>query len=392
MPDLARQEPMGLYVHWPFCLAKCPYCDFNSHVREKVDHARWRKALVAELKYFAARTPGRTLSSIFFGGGTPSLMEPATVGAVIDEALRNWSVTDDLEITLEANPTSVEAGKFAGFRTAGVNRVSLGVQALRDDALKALGREHSVTEALAAVQLAHRHFNRVSFDLIYARQHQTLAAWEAELAEALELAAGHLSLYQLTIEEGTAFWNAHRRGKLKIPDEDLAADLYQMTSEMTESAGYRAYEISNYARAGEESRHNLVYWRYQNYVGVGPGAHGRLGPSEGARSAHVATAQVRRPEQWLARVEEHGHATDVEDELEPHTSAEEALMMGLRLDEGINEQRFQSMVGLPLEQVVNPGSLRDLTGEGFLVRDQDIIRVAPHGRSLLNAITGRLLG
>jgi oxygen-independent coproporphyrinogen-3 oxidase len=295
----------ALYVHWPFCRSKCPYCDFNSHVREDVDHARWRAALLAELDHFADRTGGRQLTSIFFGGGTPSLMAPETVAAVIDRATERWAPAPGIEITLEANPTSVEAGKFAGFRVAGVNRVSLGVQALNDADLAALGRQHSAAEAVAAVRLAQRHFPRVSFDLIYARSGQSLSAWRMELAEALELASEHLSVYQLTIEPETAFGAAWRRGELTVPDEDSAAALYEETQTILEKAGMPAYEISNHARAGSACRHNLTYWRYGDYAGIGPGAHGRLTLGDGRR----ATRQHRAPEAWLGAVEAQGHAT-----------------------------------------------------------------------------------
>src|SRR5262252_8891286 len=265
----------GLYVHWPFCLSKCPYCDFNSHVREAIDHERWRDALLLELDHYAADTPARRLTSIFFGGGTPSLMAPDTVAAVIERAARHWPFAPDIEITLEANPTSVEAGKFAGFRSAGVNRVSLGVQALNDADLKFLGRHHSAAEARAAIEIARRSFRRHSFDLIYARPGQSAAAWRAELAEAIALAGDHLSVYQLTIEPETVFGAAHRRGELQVPEEEDAAALYELTQELLGAAGLPAYEISNHARPGEESRHNLAYWRYRTYAGIGPGAHGR---------------------------------------------------------------------------------------------------------------------
>jgi oxygen-independent coproporphyrinogen-3 oxidase len=378
---------LGLYVHWPFCLSKCPYCDFNSHVRGKVEHERWRLALLAELDHFAARLPGRELSSIFFGGGTPSLMPPETVTAVIARARHHWSFAPDIEITLEANPISVEAEKFEGFKAAGVNRVSLGVQSLDPAALKALGREQSVDEALAAVTLAKAHFKRVSFDLIYARPGQTMADWEAELKQALKLAAGHLSLYQLTIEEGTAFANAYARGQLKMPDEDLAADLFELTQKMMEAAGMPAYETSNHAARCEESRHNLVYWRYQDYVGIGPGAHGRISTT----GQFLATAQLKKPEAWLEAVEAQGHASDSEESLDQQTRAEEMLMMGLRLSEGISESWFEARIGKPLDDVINRAALDDLADQGLVTRSNGILRVTAKGRPLLNAITGQLL-
>lgn len=387
MTHAPATENMGLYVHWPFCLAKCPYCDFNSHVRTKIDQGRWEAALVRELDHFADRLPGRKLRSIFFGGGTPSLMAPETVATVISRAEARWGFEPDIEITLEANPTSVEAAKLAGFRAAGVNRVSLGVQALRNDALKALGREHSVAEALAAVKLAMSLFDRVSFDLIYAREGQTLPEWRQELAEALDLAAGHLSLYQLTIEQGTAFWNAYQRGQLKVPDEDLAADLFDLTQEMTKAAGMPAYETSNHAVAGQESRHNLVYWRYQDFVGIGPGAHGRISYPD----ANLATAQSRKPEVWLDAVEAQGHATETAEKLDQRTRAEEMLMMGLRLREGISEARFMARIGRPVDDFIHAPALADLIDRGLVARRAGILGVTAKGQPLLNAITGRLL-
>ena len=382
-----NSEAMGLYVHWPFCLSKCPYCDFNSHVRSRIEHDRWRAALLAEIDHFAARLPGRHLSSIFFGGGTPSLMAPETVAAVIARAAEHWPFGPDIEITLEANPTSVEAEKFAGFRAAGVNRVSLGVQSLDPAALKALGREHSVAEALAAIALAKEHFERVSFDLIYARPGQTMDAWAKELAQALDLAAGHLSLYQLTIEEGTAFANAYARGQLHMPGEDLSADLFDLTQNMMDAAGMPAYETSNHARPGQESRHNLVYWRYRDYVGIGPGAHGRISTDGGA----LATAQLRKPEAWLEAVERQGHATESEEPLDQQTRAEEMLMMGLRLSEGIAEDWFQTRIGRSMDDFIDRQALSDMQAGGLITRAHGRLQVTARGRPLLNAITGRLL-
>ena len=331
----------ALYVHWPFCKAKCPYCDFNSHVRAGVDHERWRRALLAELDHFAALTPGHRLDSIFFGGGTPSLMAPATVAAVIDSAVRHWRPAPGIEITLEANPTSVEAERFRGFRAAGVNRVSLGVQALDDADLRFLGREHSVAEALAAVELAAANFPRHSFDLIYARPGQTMTAWEAELRRALDLAAGHLSLYQLTIEPGTRFHAMVEQGRLVPLDEDVQAALYEQTQALLGAAGLPAYEISNHARPGQESRHNLVYWRYGDYVGIGPGAHGRL-TLDGTR---LATRTLRVPERWLAAVESDGNGEEPREQVDAGPQLVEALMMGLRLTEGIPLARLERIGG-----------------------------------------------
>lgn len=379
----------GVYVHWPFCLAKCPYCDFNSHVRERVDHDRWRTALVAEVDHRATLSPGRTVTSVFFGGGTPSLMEPATVGAVLDRIARRWPVAADVEVTLEANPTSVEAGRFAGYRAAGVNRVSLGIQALNDADLKALGRAHSAAEAEGAIRLAHRHFDRVSFDLIYARPDQTVATWEAELRRAMDLAAGHLSLYQLTIEEGTRFHTLHERGELVVPDEDAAGDLYEATQAMLEGAGLPAYEISNHARPGEESRHNLVYWRYGDYAGVGPGAHGRHTDADGTK---IATRAHRAPEVWLERVARHGHGLHESETVDAGARRAEFLMMGLRLAEGVALDRFPAEAGAPMEEAVDRAALERLAAGGFLVVADGRLRATAEGRQRLNGVLRMLLG
>jgi putative oxygen-independent coproporphyrinogen III oxidase len=379
-PASAEARGFGVYVHWPFCRAKCPYCDFNSHVREAVDQARWRRALLAEIDYWAALAPGREVGSVFFGGGTPSLMPPQTVAALIERIAARWGLAEDCEITLEANPTSVEAASFAALRQAGVNRVSLGVQALDDAQLQFLGRGHSAREAVAAVELAQRTFARASFDLIYARPGQGVAAWRAELAEALRLAAGHLSLYQLTIEEGTAFHNAWARGKLVTPDEDAALALWEATQELTEAAGLPAYEVSNHARPGEECRHNLLYWRYGEYVGVGPGAHGRPVVAGERR----ATAQARRPEAWLAAVEAQGHATEADEPVPAAARREELLMMGLRLAEGVPLARFAA-------EGCAPPDFAPLVEEGFLELAEGRVRATARGRPLLDAILGRLL-
>ena len=328
----ASQPPesptLALYVHWPFCVSKCPYCDFNSHVREVVDQDAWRKALLADLAHEAALLPGRRLGSIFFGGGTPSLMPPGTVAAVIDAATAVWSPAGDLEVTLEANPSSVEAARFADLAAAGVNRVSLGLQALDDEALKFLGRAHDVAEGLAALATAQRHFGRVSFDLIYARPGQSVAAWEAELARALAFGTEHLSLYQLTIEPGTRFGTLAAKGELTIPDSDEAADLWDVTQALTQAAGLPRYEVSNHARPGAESRHNLAYWRYTDYAGIGPGAHGRRGG--------LATVRHRKPENWLAAVTRNGHGLSEESALSSGEATMERLVMGLRLTEGVD--------------------------------------------------------
>lgn len=377
----------AVYVHWPFCKSKCPYCDFNSHVRERVDHDRWRAGLLRELDHYADLTAGRTVTSIFFGGGTPSLMEPSTVGAIVDRVARRWTVADGLEVTLEANPTSVEADKFRAFRSAGINRVSLGIQALDDTSLKFLGREHNAAEATGAIELAARIFDRFSFDLIYARPGQTVAAWQAELAQALEYAVGHLSVYQLTIEQGTAFYPLHARGDLVLPDEDLAGDLYEATQSQLTAAGLPAYEISNHARPGEESRHNLTYWRYGDYVGIGPGAHGRL-TLDGEK---FATRAHRAPEIWLERVERDGHGAAAPDPIDRDARGTELLMMGLRLTEGVRLARLTEETGRTLDDVVDPAALSRLIDGGFLARDADRLVATPEGLQRLNAVLGAIL-
>ena len=327
-------EPLALYVHWPFCVSKCPYCDFNSHVRDSVDQAVWRDALLADLRHEAGVLPGRTVGSIFFGGGTPSLMPPETVAAVIAEADALWGLADDVEITLEANPNSVEVANFADLAAAGVNRVSIGVQSFDPEVLEFLGRAHSEDEARRAIAAAQAHFARVSFDLIYARPGQSLAAWESELAGALAFGTDHLSLYQLTIEPGTRFATLAAKGDLVIPDGDAAADLFDATQAMTSAAGLPRYEVSNHARIGQESRHNLAYWRYADYAGVGPGAHGRR--------RNQATERHKKPENFIAAVTRNGHGLKVEADLPPHERATEAMLMGLRLTEGIDLARIES--------------------------------------------------
>ena len=371
----------GVYVHWPFCASKCPYCDFNSHVRTGgVDEDRYLAAYLRELAHTAALSPGLTVSSIFFGGGTPSLMRPATVGAILDAIAGHWSVTRDAEITLEANPSSVEAGRFAGYRAAGINRVSLGVQALRDKELKALGRLHSVAEAKAAIATAKSHFERVSFDLIYARPGQTVPQWRAELAEALEMQAGHLSIYQLTIEPGTAFAALHEAGKLVIPEDEPASDLFELTQDMTAAAGLSAYEVSNHAVPGNEARHNLLYWRYGAYAGIGAGAHGRL-IVDGQR---LATSTARAPEAWLARVETQGHGLVEQTALSEAEQADEMLVMGLRITEGVDLTRLGRLTGL----VPAPATIAELTKLGLVEHDASAGRLcaSERGRFLTNAI------
>ncbi|MGL5362903.1 MAG: radical SAM family heme chaperone HemW [Bosea sp. (in: a-proteobacteria)] len=375
----------GLYIHWPFCAAKCPYCDFNSHVRHSPpDQARYVAAFAAEMRHRAALAPGRTVSSIFFGGGTPSLMQPATVAAILDAAANVWIIAPGAEVTLEANPTSVEAGRFAGYRAAGVNRVSLGVQALDDADLKSLGRMHSTAEALAAVDIAARHFERFSFDLIYARSpHQTPERWRAELETAIARAAEHLSLYQLTIEPDTPFAALHRAGKLHIPDHEAARILYEITQEVCDRHGFSAYEISNHARTGAQCQHNLVYWRYGEYAGVGPGAHGRLVTERGRRGHSTE----RNPEAWLALVEAQGHGLIEDEALSMEAEGDEFLLMGLRLSEGIDPSRFAALSGRHLRQdkvdmLLENGLLQHLPG-GRLAATRD-------GALLLDAVVADL--
>jgi putative oxygen-independent coproporphyrinogen III oxidase len=378
---------IALYVHWPFCKAKCPYCDFNSHVRAGIDDARWRRALLAELDHWGTATRGRRLVSVFFGGGTPSLMAPATVAAVLDRAALYWESAPGIEVTLEANPTSVEAGRLADFRAAGVNRASLGVQALDDAALKFLGRGHDAAEARAAVAIAAKTFARYSFDLIYARPGQSVQAWERELDDAVAIAGDHLSVYQLTIEHGTAFATAHQRGDFAIPDEDLAGALYEATQARLDRAGLPAYEISNHARPGGECRHNLVYWRYDDYAGIGPGAHGRVTEHD----VKHATRQRRAPEQWLAAVEQAGHATEERAAIPADERFEEMLMMGLRLSDGIARERFWRETGRTLEQALDQSAVAELAAGGFLVLDAQGLRATVAGRQRLNAVLIRLL-
>jgi putative oxygen-independent coproporphyrinogen III oxidase len=374
----------GVYLHWPFCLSKCPYCDFNSHVRHSaIDEARFVRAFAAEIAATAARVPGRTVSTIFFGGGTPSLMQPATVGAILDTVARHWSVAPDAEITLEANPTSVEATRFRGYRAAGVNRVSLGVQALDDVALKELGRMHSAREALDAVAIARSVFARYSFDLIYARPRQTPMAWAAELKRAIAEAAEHLSLYQLTIEQETPFAALHAAGKLAVPNDDTARALYDTTREICAGAGLPAYEVSNHARPGAECRHNLVYWRAHEYAGIGPGAHGRLDVG----GERYATATERRPEAWLTRVESAGHGLVTDEVLTHEEMADEFLLMGLRLAEGVDPARYARLAGRPL----NPRRIALLRAEGAVETTAGgMLRVTQSGFPVLDAVVADL--
>jgi oxygen-independent coproporphyrinogen-3 oxidase len=377
----------GIYIHWPFCRSKCPYCDFNSHVRERTDHARWRTALLAELEHYARDMRGQTVTSVFFGGGTPSLMEPETVAALIRRVRDLWPVAGDVEITLEANPTSAEIGKFRAFREAGINRVSLGVQSLVAEGLKFLGRQHDAAEALAAVQMAASTFDRFSFDLIYARPGQTLAQWQDELDRALRFAAGHISLYQLTIEPGTQFEQAAARGDFRVLDEERAAELYEATVTRLGAAGLVDYEISNFAKPGEESRHNLTYWRYGDYVGVGPGAHGRL--TVGGEK--YATRQHRAPEAWLERVERDGHATRQRDLVPRPERLNEMLMMGLRLSEGVPLARIEAESAQPFAPAIEQPRLQRLIDGGFLSLSNDRLAATPAGRQRLDAVLSALV-
>ena len=372
------EQELALYIHWPFCVSKCPYCDFNSHVREHVDQQAWRDALLADLAHEAALLPNKRLTSIFFGGGTPSLMDPATAQALIEAAARHWSPGPDLEITLEANPSSVEAARFADLAAAGVNRVSLGLQSLDDEALRFLGRAHSASEGMAALEVAQRHFGRVSFDLIYALPGQSPQAWDAMLGRALGFGTSHLSLYQLTIEPGTRFAALHAAGKLAAIDPDTAADLFELTAARTAAAGLPAYEISNHARPGQESRHNLTYWRYGDYAGVGPGAHGR-------RSG-LRTVRHRKPENFLAAVARNGHGMVEEAPLSVIEAADEALVMGLRLAEGIDPAAIARRFGL--ERLLDPAAVTRLVSSGHLVWSGERLRTTATGRLLLDTILG----
>ncbi|NIE78735.1 coproporphyrinogen III oxidase [Asaia sp. As-1742] len=384
---MSAAPPLSLYVHWPFCLAKCPYCDFNSHVRDVIPHERFTAALRRELAHDAARTGRRSLRSIFFGGGTPSLMRPETVAMIIQDALHHFDAAPDLEITLEANPTSVEREKLAGFAQAGVNRISLGIQSLNEDSLRFLGREHSAGQAVQALETARALFSRLSFDLIYARPGQSLSAWEAELREALALASDHLSLYQLTIEQGTKFEALYRQGRFTLPEGDEAARLYEKTAEIAGLFGMRDYEISNYARPGAESRHNLTYWRYQDYIGIGPGAHGRLTLDD----TLLATRRHRAPEIWADRVEQRGSGSTEETPLSSVERGREALLMGLRLREGIDLDWFAMRTGRHLTECVDPMIFEAAQEENYLnLRDNRLI-ATDEGRVRLEALLGALV-
>jgi len=382
LPELWQQAGFGLYVHWPFCASKCPYCDFNSHVVAHVDQTRWARAYVNEIARVGAETKGRVLRSVFFGGGTPSLMDPATVETILDAVRATWTLANDCEITLEANPGSVEATRFAAYADAGVNRVSMGIQALNDTDLHRLGRLHSVDEAMRAFDVARGLFGRVSFDLIYARQDQTVDQWEAELGRALEMAVDHLSLYQLTIEDGTAFGDRFAAGRLRgLPDEDRAADMWEVTQSLTKAAGFEGYEISNHAALGAESRHNLIYWQGGDYAGIGPGAHGRV-TLDGVR---YATEAPLAPGTWIASVEQ-GSGEAVRAALQQDDHLAERLMMGLRLREGVEVGPLEA---LGFESYIN--NISSLQSIGMIELDAGVLRTTPAGRPVLNAVLRQLL-
>ena len=379
--------PLALYIHWPFCLAKCPYCDFNSHVRDRIPQARFARALRTELAWEAARLGRRPLASIFFGGGTPSLMEPDTVAALIADATALFDPAPDLEVTLEANPTSVELARLAGFRDAGVNRVSLGIQSLDAGALHMLGRQHSAGQAIAALEAARSTFPRVSFDLSYARPGQSVAAWQAELRQALALCADHLSLYQLTIEPGTGFEALHRRGELVLPGDDLAAELYHATLDACATQDLHAYEVSNLAQPGGESRHNLAYWRYADYAGIGPGAHGRVTLGDDL----VATRRHRAPEPWADRVERQSHGSTAEERIGPRDRAREMLLMGLRLTEGVDAARFAARTGIALSDALDPDVLDQALEAGYVTQANGRLAATLDGRLRLDTLLAQMV-
>ncbi|MGR3712820.1 MAG: radical SAM family heme chaperone HemW [Shimia sp.] len=373
----------GLYVHWPFCQAKCPYCDFNSHVSREIDQFRWLRAYLSELDRVAAETSGRVLNTVFFGGGTPSLMDPEVVATILERVRKLWPTSNDMEITLEANPGSVEAGRFTAYRDGGVNRISMGIQALNDRDLQRLGRIHTVDEGKKAFEIARKTFDRVSFDLIYARQDQTLESWQSELREALSMAIDHLSLYQLTIEQGTAFGDRYERGKLRgLPEDDLAADMYEVTQDICGTAGMLPYEVSNYASIGSESRHNTVYWRYGDYAGIGPGAHARMTLS----GQRYAVENWRNPNKWLEAAEA-GNGENLREAVALDGQAAEFLLMGLRLTEGVSLSRYKALSGKPLESQ----RMQNLLDLGMIEKNRDQLRVLPQGRMVLNSVLAELL-
>jgi putative oxygen-independent coproporphyrinogen III oxidase len=376
----------GIYIHWPFCKSKCPYCDFNSHVSERIDHSRWTGAYLKEIDVWADLTKGRVVDTVFFGGGTPSLMQADTVAEILAHIQKKWQVSNNWEVTLEANPTSFETEKFRDFYAAGVNRVSIGVQSLYEEDLKFLGREHSPPQARFAISEAQKIFPRVSFDLIYARPNQTLDAWRDELNEAIQMSSGHMSLYQLTIEQGTPFHTRHARGEFKIPEQDLAADLFDMTQDMLAAANLPAYEISNHAAEGQESRHNLIYWRYHDYAGIGPGAHGRLTQNH----QKFATRGHRAPEIWLDMVDKQGHGLHPFEPVNALAKYQECLMMGMRLREGLPIERLVNAYGAPIDDILSGDRIATLVKEGILEDHKDKLITTPQGFKCLNAVLGYL--
>ena len=377
----------GVYVHWPFCLSKCPYCDFNSHVHETIDHKQWVKSYLREIEYIAEMTNGRKVETVFFGGGTPSLMEPETVHEILSAVQKHWDVAPDWEVTLEANPTSSEADKFRAFRQAGVNRLSLGIQSLRENDLKFLGRTHDIAQAKGAIELAANTFDRFSFDLIYARPQQTVEQWIAELKEALDMAVGHISLYQLTIEKNTPFFIRHARGEFKVPEEELGADFYDATEEVMAQAGFQSYEVSNYAKPGQQSRHNLIYWRYGDYAGIGPGAHGRLTLDD----KKYATRTHRAPDIWLERTLQNGHAHHDFEFIDHLQRLQETMMMGLRLSEGVPLARLEQEYHGDIFDVLSKEKISKLQNEGLLIFEDGMIRATHAGRKCLNSVLNYLL-
>jgi len=384
----APDPGFGLYIHWPFCRKKCPYCDFNSHVRETVDQKVWVDALLTELSFYAEKSENKPLTSIFFGGGTPSLMTAQTVEALIDGAAKNFSFDDNIEISLEANPTSAEGKSFKGYQKAGVNRLSMGVQSLQDRFLTFLGREHNVLEAQQTVELGSTLFDRISFDLIYALPDQSLQEWEQDLKEALTLCKDHISLYQLTIEPNTGFAGSVKRGEFHLPKDELAESMFALTQDICQDAGLGAYEISNHARKGQECRHNLTYWRYGSYLGIGPGAHGRIQTPYGK----LAHQQIKRPETWLEKMQQSGHGTESETYIsDPIDRAEECLLMGLRLSEGVWFENFEQSVGLAFDQIADPDKVKRLVEAGFLIRDKNCIKATDKGRFVLNSVLAELI-
>lgn len=378
-----NKNEIAIYIHWPFCLSLCPYCDFNSHVQAKIDHEIWAKSYIKELEYFMAKIKGKKITSVFFGGGTPSLMSPAIISEILDFLAKNCRFEANIEVTLEANPTSVESSKFENFKSAGINRLSVGVQSFIETDLKALGRKHNADEAIRAINIAAENFDNYSFDLIYARPHQTLESWKQEIEFALSLAPKHISLYQLTIEKGTPFFKLFRDGSLKLPDNELAADMYDLTNEITQAHDYHRYEISNYARPGFECEHNLNYWNYGNYLGIGPGAHSRINGK--------AIMMTHNPKNWLSQIEKIGHGIQTEINLTENELISEIIMMGLRLSKGISLENFKNKTGKNFTESVNPNYLNTLLQNNLAENKENFFRLLPNGLNLHNYILARLL-